>query len=86
LFGAHPARLRYSLFWDALNYHAGENTDPAAYRYAPRKDDAAYVTSLRNLRRMVHAVGALEGIRFVPVRAIAGRVTPHDRRISMPDW
>ncbi len=83
LFGAHPTRLRYEAFWDALNYGAGVNTDPADYRHAPRKDDATYATGLQNLRRMIHAVGATPGVRLVPVSTIAARVAPHNGRVSM---
>ena len=82
LFGAHPTRLRYSVFWDALNYLAGVNTEPDAYRHAPRKSDAEYATGLRNLRRMIGAVGAMPGVRLVPVRAVAPRVAPQNGRVS----
>lgn len=70
LFGAHPTRLRYTTFWDALNFNAGQNTAPEDYRFAPRKEDAAYATGLRNLRRMIHAVAVLPDVRMVPLRSI----------------
>ncbi|NOZ26918.1 MAG: hypothetical protein GXP39_02560 [Chloroflexi bacterium] len=73
LFAAHPTRLRYTVFWDALNFARGQNTDPADYRLAPRRDDATYATGLRNLRRMVQAVRDLPGVEIVPVRALNDR-------------
>ncbi len=73
LFAAHPTRLRYTVFWDALNFADGQNTDPSDYRFAPRRADDAYQTGLRNLRRMVLAVRDLPGVEIVPVRALNGR-------------
>ena len=68
LFGAHPTRLRYTVFWDVLNFAAGQNTAPADYRSAPRRTDAAYATALRNLRRTVAAVRDLPDVTLVSPR------------------
>lgn len=73
LFAAHPTRLRYTVFWDALNYAQGQNADPSDYRLAPPRTDEEYATSLRNLRRMILAVRGLPGVEIAPVRALNNR-------------
>ena len=65
LFGAHPTRLRYTVFWDVLNFNRGHNTPEADYTYAPRRTDAEYAAALRNLRRMVAAVRGLPGVEII---------------------
>jgi len=35
LFAAHPTRLRYTVFWDVLNFFSGQNTPEAEYKHAP---------------------------------------------------
>jgi hypothetical protein len=72
IFGAHPTRLRYTLFWDALNFARGRNTPEAEYKYAPRRTDAEYATALRNLRRMVAAVRGLPGVEIISTRRLNG--------------
>ncbi|HEY65651.1 MAG TPA: hypothetical protein G4O02_13885 [Caldilineae bacterium] len=76
LFAAHPTRLRYTVFWDALNFAHGQNTPPESYRFAPRKDDATYERGLRNLRRMIHAVRDLPGVELISVRSLNNRILP----------
>lgn len=73
LFACHPTRLRYKEFWDLLNFRHGQNTPPADYRFAPRRSDDEYQTSLRNLRRMVLAVRDLPGIEIVGTGALNQR-------------
>jgi hypothetical protein len=73
LFAAHPTRLRYTVFWDALNFARGQNTAPGDYHFAPRRTDEAYATSLRNLRRAILAVGDLPGIELISNRALNNR-------------
>ncbi|MCJ7736420.1 MAG: hypothetical protein MUQ10_03770 [Anaerolineae bacterium] len=73
LFAGHPTRYRYTVFWDALNYADGENTDPHSYRFAPRRSAETYVIGLRNLRRMLLAVREMPGIDIAPLRAVNGR-------------
>ena len=70
LFGAHPTRLRYTVFWDVLNFFRGQNTPEAEYQYAPRRTDAEYATALRNLRRMVAAVRGLPGVEIISTRRL----------------
>lgn len=65
LFCAHPTKLRYTVFWDVLNFFRGENTAEAAYRFAPRRSDEVYATALRNLRRMIAAVRQLSGVQII---------------------
>ncbi len=76
LFAGHPTRFRYTVFWDALNFARGRNTDPSEYRFAPRRDDAGYATSLRNVRRMILAVRDLPGVEILPVRTLNERFAP----------
>ncbi len=76
LFGAHPTRLRYTAFWDSLNFSRGQNTAPSDYRYAPRRDDATYATALRNLRRAILAVRELPGVELTSPRAFPGLFRP----------
>ena len=73
VFACHPTRLRYKVFWDALNYNRGQNTAPADYRFADRRTDAEYQMSLRNLRRMALAVCDLPGVRIVGTGALNHR-------------
>jgi hypothetical protein len=73
LFAAHPTRLRYTVFWDALNFARGQNTAPADYRFAPRRSDEEYRISLQNLRRMILAVRDLPGVEVVSTRALNSR-------------
>ncbi|NLE43721.1 MAG: hypothetical protein GX620_03270 [Chloroflexi bacterium] len=82
LFGGHPTRLRYRVFWDALNYNRGQNTTPTDYQFAPRREDDAYRLGLRNLRRMVAAVRELPEVRILSVRALNQRVPPDHTAIS----
>jgi hypothetical protein len=72
LFGGHPTRLRYTVFWDSLNFAHGRNTAPADYRHAPRRDDATYATALRNLRRTILAVRDLPGVELTSPRSFSG--------------
>jgi hypothetical protein len=72
LFGAHPTRLRYTVFWDVLNFNRGQNTPEAEYQYAPQRTDAEYASALRNLRRMVTAVGGLPGVEIISMRRLNG--------------
>jgi hypothetical protein len=64
IFGAHPTRLRYKDFWDNLNFNRGKNTPASAYTFAPRRTDAEYQTSLRNLQRMILAIRDLPGVKL----------------------
>lgn len=73
LFVCHPTRLRYKEFWDILNFRHGQNTPPTDYRFAPRRSDNEYQTSLRNLRRMVWAVRDLPGIEIMGTGALNQR-------------
>jgi hypothetical protein len=82
LFGGHPTRFRHMVFWDVLNYSAGCNTEPEDYRWAPRRDDDAYATGLRNTRRMVLAVRDVPGVRITSVRALNGRFAPESGPIA----
>ncbi len=68
LFCAHPTRLRYTVFWDVLNFARGHNTPAAEYRFAPRRTDAEYPAALRNLRRMIQGVRALPGVEIMSTR------------------
>lgn len=70
LFCAHPTRLRYTTFWDVLNFFRGQNTAEAEYRFAPRRSDAEVATALRNLRRMIAAVRELEGVDIIATRRL----------------
>jgi hypothetical protein len=70
LFGAHPTRLRYTVFWDVLNFNRGQNTPETEYRYAPRRTDPEYASALRNLRRMVAAVRGLPGVEIISTRRL----------------
>ncbi len=65
LFVAHPTRLRYTKFWDALNYNRGQNTPPAEYKVAPRRTDEQYQTSLRNLHRLMLALRDLPDVEII---------------------
>ena len=76
LFGGHPTRLRYTLFWDSLNYAHGRNTAVADYQHAPRRTDAAYASALRNLRRAILAVRQMPGIDLTSPRAFPGLFEP----------
>ena len=70
LFCAHPTRLRYTVFWDVLNFFRGKNTPEAEYKSAPRRTDVEYATALRNLRRMVAAVRGLPGVEIISTRRL----------------
>jgi len=73
IFAAHPTRLRYTIFWDKLNYDRGQNTAPTDYRFSPRRTDEEYTASLRNLRRMILAVRDLPGVEIISTRALNHR-------------
>jgi hypothetical protein len=75
LFAGHPTRLRYTVFWDDLNFARGQNTAPEHYRFAPRRGDEEYTTSLRNLRRLILAVRDLPGVEIAATRALSNRFT-----------
>ncbi|MCD6289474.1 MAG: hypothetical protein J7M34_03150 [Anaerolineae bacterium] len=85
LFAAHPTRLRYKVFWDVLNFANGQNTDPADYRFAPQRDNAAYVTGLRNLRRTIQAIRDLPGVELISVRSLNDLFTPGTGSIGWDD-
>ncbi|MEJ5200221.1 MAG: hypothetical protein WHX53_14980, partial [Anaerolineae bacterium] len=70
LFCAHPTRLRYTTFWDVLNFFRGENTPPEQYRFAPRRSDEEYAAALRNLRRMIGAVRELPSVEIISTREL----------------
>lgn len=76
LFAGHPTRFRYTVFWDALNFDRGQNTLAEAYRFAPRRSDAAYNRGLRNLRRLLAAVRDLPGVELLSIRALNNRFAP----------
>jgi hypothetical protein len=82
LFVAHPTRLRYTEFWDSLNFNRGQNTPPSEYRFAPRRADEAYATSLRNLRRLMVALRDLPGIEIAGASEIMHRFAGENRPIS----
>lgn len=73
LFCAHPTKLRYTVFWDVLNFFRGQNTPEAEYKTAPRRTDEEYAAALRNLRRMIAAVRALPGVEIVSTRRLNSR-------------
>jgi hypothetical protein len=85
LFGGHPTRFRYTKFWDSINYNRGQNTDPADYRSAPRRDDEAYTTGLRNLRRMLMAVRDLPGVEMTSTRTLNRRFAVESNPITWAD-
>jgi hypothetical protein len=70
LFCAHPTRLRYTVFWDVLNFFRGQNTPEAEYQFAPRRSDEEYAAALRNLRRMIATVRELPGIEIISTRRL----------------
>jgi hypothetical protein len=82
LFGAHPTRLRYTAFWDSLNFSHGRNTAPPDYRYAPRRSDETYATALRNLRRAVLAVRELPGVKLTSPRAFPALFGPESGPVT----
>jgi len=73
LFCAHPTRLRYTTFWDVLNFFRGENTPEAEYKFAPRRTDEEYAAALRNLRRLIAAVRGLPGVEIISTRKLNSR-------------
>jgi hypothetical protein len=73
LLAAHPTRLRYTEFWDDVNFINGQNPAPSEYRFAPRRSDEEYSVALCNLRRMILAVRDLPGVQIVPVRDLNAR-------------
>ena len=81
----HPTRLRYAEFWDLLNYARGEDTDPAHYRFAPRRSDEAYAAGLRNLRHMALAVRDLPGVEVISVGALNERFRPENGGLARGD-
>jgi hypothetical protein len=85
LFGGHPTRFRYTEFWDSINYNRGQNTDPADYRPAPRRDDKAYTTGLRNLRRMLMAVRDLPGVEMTSIRDLNRRFAVESKPVAWAD-
>jgi hypothetical protein len=85
LFVGHPTRLRYTVFWDVLNYKHGHNTDPEAYQFAPRRSDEDYATGLRNVRRLLLAVRELPGIEVAPVGAITERFAPAEKDVAVAE-
>lgn len=82
VFGAHPTRLRYKVFWDKLNYDRGQNTPPAEYKFAPRRTDEEYQRSLRNLRRMLLAVADLPGVTIAATRTINNSFAGENHPVS----
>jgi hypothetical protein len=84
LFAGHPTRWRYRAFWDGpgLNFNHGEQTAPENYRYAPRRDDAAYAQGLESLRRMLRAVRDLPGVELTTVRALNERWAPENGMLT----
>ena len=85
LLAAHPSCLRYTDFWDDLNFAQGQNTPPAEYRLAPRRGDEEYAIALQNLRRMILAVRDLPGVQIVPVRDLNTRFAPDTGSIAWKD-
>jgi hypothetical protein len=85
LFGGHPTRFRYTEFWDTINYNRGQNTDPADYRFAPRRSDEAYTTGLRNLRRMLMAVRDLPGVEMTSTRTLNRRFALESESVAWAD-
>ncbi len=83
LFVAHPTRLRYTKFWDALNFHRGQNTPVSDYRFAPRRTDEQYQTSLRNLRRLMLALRDLPGIEIAGASAIMRRFAGENGPVAL---
>jgi hypothetical protein len=82
LFIAHPTRLRYKAFWDTLNYNRGQNTPASEYRFAPRRTDEEYQTSLRNLRRLLLAVRELPGVEIAGTSAITQRFAGENHPVA----
>ncbi len=82
LFCAHPTRLRYTAFWDALNFFRGENTPESEYRFAPRRSDEEYATGLRNLRRMIAAVQALPDVTIITTRRLNALFAAEDGPVA----
>lgn len=85
LFVAHPTRLRYTKFWDSLNYNRGHNTPPAEYKFAPQRTDEQYQTSLRNLRRLFAALRDLPGIDLIGASDLIKRFALENHPVSMAE-
>jgi hypothetical protein len=83
LFVAHPTKLRYTQFWDTLNYNRGQNTSPAEYRFAPRRTDEQYQTSLRNLRRLMLALRDLPGVEVIGMSDLTHRFAVENHPLPM---
>ncbi len=81
-FVGHPTRLRYKQFWDSINYAGGHNADPSEYRFAPRRTDAEYQTSLRNVRRLLMAINDLPGVQVVSTSSITQRFAGENRPVA----
>jgi len=70
LFGAHPTKLRYTEFWDKLNFYHGKNTSAEDYVYSPRRSDGEYTTGLNNIIRMIKAVREINGVDVTTLREL----------------
>ncbi len=82
LFAAHPTRLRHEVFWDALNFADGENRAPNQYVEAGQRSDDVVRSGLRNLTRMVLAVGRLSGVDLVETRELTERFLPYAHALT----
>jgi hypothetical protein len=83
LFVAHPTRLRYTEFWDSLNFNRGQNTLASNYRFAPRRTDEQYQTSLRNLRRLMLALRNLPGVEIAGTSTITQHFAGENYPVSL---
>jgi hypothetical protein len=69
LFAGHPTKIRAEEFWD-LNFYAGRNTPPSAWRAPRLRPAAAMVTAQKNFRRMMEYLKSRDDIEITTYRKL----------------
>jgi peptidoglycan/xylan/chitin deacetylase (PgdA/CDA1 family) len=81
LFAGHPTKIRAEEFWD-LNFYAGKNTPPNAWR-APRLRPAeAMTTAQENFRRMMRYLKGRDDIEITTYRALVDLYSQQEESIT----
>lgn len=81
----HPTRLRATEFWDGLNFAAGTNTPPEAYRQPELYPEEVYQTGLKNIDRLITTLQQDRRVQIQTVRQIRQTVEPPEQTVYLSE-
>jgi peptidoglycan/xylan/chitin deacetylase (PgdA/CDA1 family) len=81
LFAGHPTKIRAEEFWD-LNFYAGKNRPPSAWKAPRLRPEEAMATAQKNFRRMMKYLKGRDDIEITTYRALVDLYSQQEESIT----